>query len=139
MAPTCYLEQPICDSRLMNEALADRPEAALLYRKWMVNSDAARDPQAFIIAPESAIAVAQAIVRASDAYHAGQAAGLTAVGLMREAHAAGALRIPARELPWLDRLQRTLETLPADEMAFADEMLGVLDVSKFVACDYDLT
>jgi len=49
MAPTCYLEQPICDSRLMNEALADRPEAALLYRKWMVNSDAGRDPQAFII------------------------------------------------------------------------------------------
>jgi methanol---5-hydroxybenzimidazolylcobamide Co-methyltransferase len=39
MAPTCYLEQLIYDCRLMNEALADGRDAALLYRKWMVNSD----------------------------------------------------------------------------------------------------
>ncbi|MCZ7639075.1 MAG: hypothetical protein M5U12_25310 [Verrucomicrobia bacterium] len=105
MAPTCYLEQLIYDCRLMNVALADGPEAARLYRKWLVDSDAGRDPQAFIIAPASAVAVAQAIVRAPDPYHAGQQAALTALQLLRDAHRAGALRLAPRELPWLDRLQ----------------------------------
>ena len=38
MAPTCYVEQLIYDCRLMNQALAEGREGALLYRKWMVNS-----------------------------------------------------------------------------------------------------
>ena len=59
MAPTCYVEQLIYDCRLMNEALADGRDAALLYRKWMVSSDASRDPQAYVLTPESAIAIAQ--------------------------------------------------------------------------------
>lgn len=138
MAPTCYLEQLIYDCRLMNEALADGAEAALLYRKWMVRSDAGRDPQAFIIAPENAIQIAQAIVQAPDAYHAGQAAGLAAVRLLRAAHADGVLRIPVRELPWLDRLEHALASLPTDEATFVAEMLGELDTSKFVAADYEL-
>lgn len=39
MAPTCYLEQLIYDCRLMNQALSDGRDAALLDRKWMVASD----------------------------------------------------------------------------------------------------
>ena len=79
-----------------------------------------------------------AIVPAPDAYHAGQAAGLTTVRLLRLAHVAGALRIPARELPWLDRLEQSLETLPDSEVAFTQEMLGVLDSTRFISADYDL-
>ena len=138
MAPTCYLEQLIYDCRLMNVALADGPEAARLYRKWLVDSDAGRDPQAFIIAPASAVALAQAIVRAPDPYHAGQQAALTALQLLRDAHRAGALRLAPRELPWLDRLQETAEALPATETEFIDQMLGEVDTAKFRAPDYDL-
>jgi methanol--5-hydroxybenzimidazolylcobamide Co-methyltransferase len=138
MAPTCYVEQLIYDCRLMNEALAEGREAALLYRKWLVSSDVHRDPQAYILSPDSVLAIAQAIVAASNAYDAGRAAGLTAVTLLRQGHKDGALRIAARELPWLDRLEQTLQALPAKEAQFIDEMMGQVDTTKFVAADYEL-
>ncbi|MGA2867029.1 MAG: methyltransferase MtaB domain-containing protein [Verrucomicrobiota bacterium] len=138
MAPTCCLEQLIYDCRLMNEALADGPDAALLYRKWMVSSDAHRDPQAFILAPESAIAIAQAIVDAQSDYAAGQAAGLTALRLLRDAHRDGRLKLHPREIPWLDRLQESLETLPATETQFIELMMPQVDTTRFIAADYDL-
>jgi methanol--5-hydroxybenzimidazolylcobamide Co-methyltransferase len=138
MAPTCYVEQLIYDCRLMNEALADGRDAALLYRKWMVNSDAHRDPQAYILTPESVIAIAQSIVSAPTAYDAGKAAALTALRLLRDAHQDGALKLHPREVPYLARLQRTLESLPATENEFIGEMMGQVDTTKFVAQDYDL-
>ncbi|MGO8930818.1 MAG: methyltransferase MtaB domain-containing protein [Limisphaerales bacterium] len=138
MAPTCYVEQLIYDCRLMNEALADGRDAALLYRKWMVSSDASRDPQAYVLTPESAVAIAQAIVSAPSAYDAGKAAALTALRLIRNAHRDGALKIHPREVPWLDRLQQTVEALPAKEPEFIDEMMAEVDTTKFVAADYEL-
>jgi len=138
MAPTCYLEQLIYDCRLMNEALSDGHAAALLYRKWMVSSDASRDPQAYILSPESAIVIAQSIVSAPTTYDAGKAAALAALRLMREAHQDGALKLHPREVPYLDRLRRTVEALPAKESEFIDEMMGEVDTSKFVARDYEL-
>ena len=125
-------------ARLMNEALAAGREAALLYRQWMISSDARRDPQAYVLTPSSAITIAQAIVSAPDSYAAGKAAAFTALRLLREAHRDGALRIHPRELPWFDRLQASLEALPASEAAFIDEMMAEVDTTKFVAADYEL-
>ena len=138
MAPTCSLEQLIYDCRLMNEALADRPEAALLYRKWMVASDVQRDPQALVLAPESAIAIAQAIVAAPTDYAAGKAAGLTALRLIRQARLDGRLKLPPREVPWLERLQSSLESLPDDESRFIDLMMAQVDTTRFRAAEYEL-
>jgi len=138
MAPTCYAEQLIYDCRLMNAALADGRDAALLYRKWMVSSDASRDPQAWILTPESVIALARAIVGAPNAYAAGTAAALTAVQLIREAHGDGRLSIHPREIPWLDRIQKVVEGLPTSESQFIDAMMGAVDTTRFVAKDYDL-
>lgn len=138
MAPTCYVEQLIYDCRLMNQALAEGRDAALLYRKWMVESDAHLDPQAYILTPDSAVAIAQAIVSAPNAYDAGKAAAFTALRLLREAHRDGALKIHPRELPWLDRLQKTVEALPAGESEFISEMMNHVDTTKFVAGDYGI-
>jgi methanol--5-hydroxybenzimidazolylcobamide Co-methyltransferase len=138
MAPTCYLEQLIYDCRLMNQALADGPEAALLFRKWLVNSDASRDPQAWVLTPQSALTIAQAIVSAPDYYSAGRAAALTAVRLLKEAHGSRLLALHPREVPYLDRMQKTLEKLPALESQFIDEMMGEVNTSKFMAADYGL-
>jgi methanol--5-hydroxybenzimidazolylcobamide Co-methyltransferase len=138
MAPTCYVEQLIYDCRLMNEALAGGRDSALLYQKWMIASDAPRDPQAFILTPDSAIQIARSIVNAPDAYHAGQAAGLTALRLMRNAHRNRALNIVPREVPWLDRMQKTLESLPSTESEFIALMMGQVDTTKFVPEDYEL-
>ena len=122
----------------MNAALADGREAALLYRKWLVASDASRDPQAYVLTPDSAIAIAQAIVSAPTAYAAGKAAALTALRLIRGAHQDGALKVQPRELPWLDRLEKTVEALPEKEAQFIDEMMGQVDTTKFVAADYEI-
>ena len=138
MAPTCYVEQLIYDCRLMNEALADGRDAALLFRKWLVSSDASRDPQAYVLTPESAIAIGQAIVSAPTAYDAGKAAALTALRLLRDAHRDGALKLQPREVPWLDRMQTTLEALPAKEPEFIEEMMTEVDTTRFVAADYGL-
>jgi methanol---5-hydroxybenzimidazolylcobamide Co-methyltransferase len=138
MAPTCYLEQLIYDCRLMNQALADGRDAALLYRKWMVASDASRDPQAYVLTPDSAIAIAQAIVNSPNAYDAGRSAALTAIGLLRGAHADGALKLAPREVPWLDRMQNAIETLPAKEPEFIDQMMAEVDTAKFVSADYEI-
>ncbi len=138
MAPTCYLEQLIYDCRLMNEALADGRDAALLYRKWMVASDVYRDPQAFVLAPESAVAIGQAIVSAPNHYEAGKRAALTSLGLIRQAYKDGALKVLPREVPWLERMQKTLETLPSTEAEFISQMMACVDTSKFFPAEYGL-
>lgn len=138
MAPTCYVEQLIYDCRLMNAALADGRDAALLYRKWMIDSDAALDPQAYILTPENSVAIAHTIVTARNAYDAGKAVALKAVSLLRDGHVAGALKIPEREVPWLDTIQDAVENLPEKEDQFIDQMMAVVDTSKFVATDYGL-
>ena len=67
MAPTCYVEQLIYDCRLMNRRLPTAGTRALLYRKWMVASDAALDPQAYILTPANAIEIAPCDRRRPDA------------------------------------------------------------------------
>lgn len=139
MAPTCYVEQLIYDCRLMNQALADGPSAALLYRKWMVNSDARLDPQAFILKPECAITIAEVIVHSKNHYDAGKAAALTAVRLLREARSVDAVKISDREAVWLDTMEEAVQGLPAREGDFINQMMGIVDTTKFVAQDYELT
>ena len=138
MAPTCYLEQLIYDCRVMNLALAEGRDQALLYRKWLVASDAGRDPQAYILTPENTIAIAQSIVQAPTPLESGKAAALTTIRLLRQGQQDGALKISPRELPWLDRMEKTVEEIPASETEFIDEMMGMVDTSKFVADDYGL-
>lgn len=138
MAPTCSLEQLVYDCRLFNRALAEGPEAARLLRKWLVESDAPLDPQAWILTPENAIALAQAIVRAPTPLAAGRNAGLEAVRLIQEAHRDERLRIPPRELPWLERIRRALESVPESEDAFVEQMLPAVDNTRFLPAEYDL-
>jgi methanol---5-hydroxybenzimidazolylcobamide Co-methyltransferase len=139
MAPTCYVEQLIYDCRLMNQALADGRDAALLYRKWMIASDACRDPQAFVLAPENVIVIAEAIVSAPNPYLAGRAAASTALDLIRRGRKDQGLKLPPREVPWLDRLQDTLENLPTTEAEFISLMMAQVDTSKFIPAEYGLS
>jgi len=137
-APTVYLEQLVYDCRLMNRARADGREAALTYRKWMVESDAHLDPQAYILSPASAVAIARAIVAAPNYYAASKAAALTAVSLLDEAHKAARLKIDPREAPWLDMMRDAVESLPEGQEQFIAQMMDRLDQSKFIAAEYEL-
>lgn len=138
MAPVCYVEQLIYDCRLMNEALADGPEAALQLQKWMVNSDVSRDPQAYVISPKSAIKIGEAIVAADNHYMAGKAAALTAVTLLREASEAGEVKIPANETRWLDMIEDAVAAMPDDEGALIEQQLALADPERFLPREYDL-
>jgi len=138
MAPTVYVEQLIYDCRLMNQALADGRDASLMYQKWMVNSDAALDPQAYVLSPASAITLAQAIVNAPDYYSAGKNVALAAIKLLSEGYKNGQVKISELELPWLDNMRETIEELPAAEGVFIDQMMAIVETDKFVPKDYDL-
>ena len=57
---------------------------------------------------------------------------------MRDAHRNGALRLQPREVPWLDRLQQTIESLPDQESTFIEDMMAEVDTTRFVAADYGI-
>ncbi len=138
MAPVCYMEQLAYDCRLMNQAAKDGPEDRARLIKWMVESDAALDPQALILAPENCISLAQAIVSEDSHYAAGISVARKAIGILRESHQQGRLRINEREAGWLDRMEDELDDMPESEDEFIDEMMEEVDLEKFTPQDYDL-
>lgn len=138
MAPTCSMEQLTYDCRLMNQARKDGDDAARTLQKWMVDSDSALDPQAFIIAPGPVIELAKVIVGSDSHYHAGIAVARKAIELMTEAQADGQLRIAENELGWLEMMTDTLDELPEDEGEFISQQLAMADGTKFLPGEYGL-
>jgi methanol--5-hydroxybenzimidazolylcobamide Co-methyltransferase len=132
------MEQLIYDCRLMNRALAEGKTAALTLRRWLVESDAGLDPQAWVLTPDSVLAIARAIVNAPDHYQAGVAAARCAVDLLRAGHAAGRLKIAQRELGFLDSMAAQLDKLPADEAAFIAQQMALADPTKYLPVEYGL-
>jgi methanol--5-hydroxybenzimidazolylcobamide Co-methyltransferase len=112
-APEAYTELLAYDCRLMNVAQA-RQQAAVL-RDWLTESDEWLSPQAAMLSPAAACRIAQAIVAASSDYERTLAAGRTAIDLLREGQASGKLKLPRQEQNWLDRIEREMYALPADE------------------------
>jgi methanol--5-hydroxybenzimidazolylcobamide Co-methyltransferase len=109
-APECYTESLAYDCRLMNAA-AHRQQALML-RDCMVDSDEWLSPQAAVLSPRATCRIAGAIAGASGDYRRTVAAGLAAVGILREGTAGGRLTLPKKEIQWLDRLERELTGLP---------------------------
>lgn len=138
MAPTCYMEQLAYDCRLMNQARLEGPDSARSLQRWLVNSDAALDPQAFIISPESSIELARAIIACDSHYHAGIAVARRAVDLLDEASAAGVLKIAPNEGNWMGMMRDTLDDLPDSETEFIDQQLARADPAKFLPEEYGL-
>lgn len=138
MAPVCSMEQLVYDCRLMNTARAEGEQAARHLQRWLVASDAAFDPQAYILTPESSLAIARAIVASDSHYHAGIAAARCACELLATAHAEGRVQIAPNEVGWLDTLREDLDALPAEEAEFIAQQLAVADRSKFRPEEYGL-
>jgi methanol--5-hydroxybenzimidazolylcobamide Co-methyltransferase len=137
-APTCYMEQLIYDCRLMNRALAGGKTEALMLRRWLVDSDAALDPQAWVLTPDNVIAIASAIVAAPSHYAAGVAAARCAVELLRTAHADGRVKIIPREVGFLESMAAQLDALPTDEDEFIAQQQASVDVTKYLPAEYGL-
>jgi len=119
-APEAFTETLAYDCRLMNVA-SDKGEALRL-RDWLTESDEWLSPQAAVLSPEATINIALAIVSHDDHYGQTIAAGLAAVGVLRGGINDKRLTLPAREAPWLDRIERELESLAGEEAKVMDEM-----------------
>jgi methanol---5-hydroxybenzimidazolylcobamide Co-methyltransferase len=138
MAPTCYLEQLVYDCRLMNTARASGRESARMLQRWLVDSDVASDPQAFIISPQSSVELARVIVGAGSHYHAGVAVARKAVELLRTAYEEGRVRIAKNEINWFGTMQDALDELPESEGKFIETQLAMADTSRFLPAEYGL-
>lgn len=139
MAPTVSMEQLVYDCRLMNQALSEGRDSALTLRRWMINSDASYDPQAYILTPNSCVALANSIVSQPTPYLAGKAVALRAVALLREGLEQGHLKIATREQPWLDTIEEAVSDLPDDESKFIAEVSETVDASHYKPSEYGLT
>ncbi len=137
-APTVYMEQLIYDCRLMNRALAEGRESALTLRRWLVDSDATLDPQAWVLTPENVIAISRAIVAEPNHYLAGIAAARTAIAGLRSGLATGNLQIPPREISFLDRMSEQLDDLPDNEGDFIEQQKAIVDPSKYLPSEYGI-
>ncbi len=137
-APTCYMEQLIYDCRLMNRSLAEGKTAALTLQRWLVDSDAALDPQAWVLTPPNVIAISNSIVAEDSCYKSGVAAANCALRLLREGQASGQLKIVPREVGFLDSMQAQLEDLPADEDEFISQQKEIADPSRYLPAEYGL-
>src|ERR1035438_2146946 len=98
MAPTCYMEQLAYDCRLMNTASGHGTASARQLQQWLVESDVATDPQAFILSPGSSVKLAQTIVQSDSHYHAGVSVARKAIELMSDAYRGGALHVEPNEI-----------------------------------------
>lgn len=138
MAPTCCLEQLEYDCRLFNRAAGEGDESRRTLQRWLVESDAGLDPQAFVLTPANCLAFAGEIVASANHYEAGRRVAAKAVALLRRGVADDEVRISERDLVFLDLVEGVLETLPEDEETFVAETLPLLDTTKFKPEEYEL-
>jgi len=138
MAPTVSMEQLVYDCRLMNQALSEGRDSSLALRRWMIQSDASLDPQAYILSPQSAVSLAETIVSQPCPYLAGKAVALRAVSLLRDGLKEGRLKILSREQPWLDTIEDAVSSLPEDEDVFIEELMSSVDSTHYSPAEYQL-
>jgi len=137
MAPVVSLEQLAYDCRLMNVAGRDAQDSLRL-RDWLVESDAALDPQAWVLRPDVVVRISRKIVAQPTPFLQTRTAAGAALGEIRAAHAQGLLRIPQNELKWLDKMERQLDTIPESEALFIEEMLAELQGAAWLPAEYGL-
>jgi methanol--5-hydroxybenzimidazolylcobamide Co-methyltransferase len=110
-APEAFTEMLAYDCRLMN--VASERGQALALRDCLTASDEWLSPQAAVLSPKATIAISQAIVREKDDYRRTVAAGHAAVAVLRDGIAGNGLILSKKELLWLNRIEASLDALPA--------------------------
>ncbi|HMK96225.1 MAG TPA: methyltransferase MtaB domain-containing protein [Acidimicrobiales bacterium] len=137
MAPKVSMEQLAYATRLMNVA-ASRGRALEL-RDWLVASDAALDPQAYVLRPEVVVEIAGEIVAEASPYQRTRRAALVALHALRSASSDGVLTLSPPEQRWLARLSTQADELPEDEGDFIDRALAHVGTDKVRLGQYGLT
>jgi methanol--5-hydroxybenzimidazolylcobamide Co-methyltransferase len=137
-APVVSVEQLAYDCRLMNVATASSAQDARRLRDWLADSDAALDPQAWVLRPQVVLRLAAEIMAEPTAYLRTRRAIRATVAELSRAHSAGELRIPQREIHWLDVLRAQADALPEDEDELRAEVSAILPVAQYNPEEYGL-
>jgi methanol---5-hydroxybenzimidazolylcobamide Co-methyltransferase len=138
MAPTVSLEQLVYATRLMNTAAGHGAQAARTLRDWWVESDALRDPQAYVLQPGVVLELSKEIIAEPTPYLRTRRAALATLALLRKAAASGDLTLSRLEQRWLDKLSAQADGLPEDEDALIGLVLPGIDRSKIRFEEYGL-
>jgi len=136
MAPTAYLEQLEYDTRLMNRAI--ETGTAPILQKLFVESDIHLDPQAWVLSPETVIAISQEMVQAKNPVEAAVRGAQKGMHILREAYRSGSLLLEEREVEWLSRIEEDLAGLPLDESGLTAQVEPFLDPQKVILSEYGL-
>jgi methanol--5-hydroxybenzimidazolylcobamide Co-methyltransferase len=134
-APEAFTEILAYDCRLMNVA-SDKGEALRL-RDWLTESDEWLSPQAAVLSPEATMSIAGAIVSEKGYYNRTIAAGLAAVAILRAGIQRKQLTLRVKEVQWLDRIEKELDSLAAVETKLTEEMMSQHG-TEFDASSYGL-
>ncbi len=138
MAPTVSLEQLVYATRLMNTAAAHGPAAARTLRDWWVESDAGRDPQAYVLRPDVVLELAGEIIAEPTPYLRTRRAALATLARLGAAQQSGELTFSRMETRWLNTLTQAAAGLPADESEFIAQITPRLDLQQDSLSEYDL-
>ena len=138
MAPTVSLEQLLYKTRLLNVASGHGAEAARTLRDWFGESDAALDPQAYVLRPDVVLALSQAIISESTSYGRARIGALATLEVLRKAHAAGEVAISTQDEAWLETLSEQADELPESEDALIAQVIPTLDLSKVRLDQYEI-
>jgi len=131
-APTVSVEQLIYDCRLMNAARGSGEAEARRLRDWLVESDAALDPQAYVLRPDVVLRICEKLRSTSDPYEQTRLAAQCAVEELRSAWENDRLRLSPREVPWIGIMEAALEEIPETEEELIEEVVPEIDASM---CD----
>ncbi|MHB8521842.1 MAG: methyltransferase MtaB domain-containing protein [Limisphaerales bacterium] len=137
-APTVSLEQLAYDCRLLNTASSHSTADARRLRDWLAESDARLDPQAHVLRPDVVLRLARQIMEETTPYRRTRRAVALTLDELSRAHREDGLKIPNRELPWLDKLKRQSDALPDKEETLIEEMLQKVDRTRFLPAEYGL-
>ncbi len=137
-APVVSVEQLTYDCRLMNTAGAEGPNGLRRLRDWLSASDAALDPQAYVLHPEVVLRLSREIMQAPDAYGRTVRAVRATVAELRSAAASKTLSLAPRELSWLDRIAKEADDLPDSEEAMIKMIMEESGHPVFLPAEYGI-
>jgi len=109
--PQVSLEELWYDCKLMNESLRAGHEQTL--RNLLRDSDIRTSAEALVLAPESTMRIARAIVSTGDYLERTRRAGVEAVAIVEDALREGTLTIPENEHMWIETIKSSLGQLEA--------------------------
>jgi methanol---5-hydroxybenzimidazolylcobamide Co-methyltransferase len=102
-APESFFEMLAYDCRLMNTAVKNNE--ALKLRDWLVESDAPLNVEAYILKPQSVIAISEAVTNNTGSYNQTKASVSKAFHIIKKAIHERKVTISENEMSWIDRIE----------------------------------